>query len=112
MATSSYDSDFSLKVEQFKVQAGATLAQWIGGNAVAGCNTIWVQHLSGGTLFILSDGSGSTMSAAALAGASSTGMLFVASATPFEIPGPANFYLAAGGATATVNVMYGKTQGA
>lgn len=111
MSTSSYDSDFSLKTEQKAIPVGATNSLFVGGNLVAGCNTVWLQHLSGGTLFITSDGSGSTLSGTALIAAASTGSFYVPPLTPFEVPGPANFYLTAAGATAVVNIMYGKTQG-
>ena len=112
MSTSSYDSTFSLKTEQRFAPTGATNGLFISGNSVAGCNTVWLQHMAGGTLFILSDGSGSTLSAAALAAASSTGSMWIpALQPPFAIPGPAGFYLYASGATATVNLMYGKSQG-
>ena len=110
MSISSSDSIFAIKTEKYAVPAGATLAQYVDGEAVAGCNNMWVQHLAGGTLFIMSDGSGSTLSAAALAAQSSSGSLYIPPLTPFQIMGPASMYLVAAGATATVNVMYGKTQ--
>lgn len=107
---SSHDGIFTVKTEQRAVPAGATLAVFVAADEVAGCNQMWVQHLSGGTLFINGDGSGATLSAAALAAAASTGSLYVPALTPFFIPGQPAFYLVAAGATALVNIMYGKTQ--
>lgn len=109
MATSSYDSIFALKTEQVVVPAGHTAAVFVTGNA-AGCNRVFLNQISGGTLFILGDGTGSTMSAAALLNAGATLGGFHVPAGILQIPGAPNFYLSAPGATAVVSLMYGKAQ--
>lgn len=110
MSTSSNDSTLSLKTQIVTVPAGVTAAVFINGGAVSGCNTIWLQLVGGSTLLILADGTGSTMSQAALiTQGQTTGSFFVPTPTPFMIPGPANFYIAAGATQSIVNVMYGKT---
>ena len=111
MSISSSDSNFALKTKQVTVPAGSTAAVFINGTVEAGCNNIWLQHFGGGTLLIFSDGSGSTMSQSALiTQGATTGGFFIPAGEAFQIPGPANFYLASGSTQAIVSVMFGKTQ--
>lgn len=110
MATSGSDSIFSVGVTQIAVPVGATVAVFVQGQA--GQNSMLYRNLTGGTLLNLGCGaSGTTLTAAQLVSVGLSGG-YVLTTAEYSVDGPANFYLAAPGATQVVCFMFGKTQGA
>jgi hypothetical protein len=124
MATTSFDSVFTLGATRIQVPVGATLALYC--KPQEGQLGWQLKYLSGGTCEILPTGIGSsgfnlsfatTLSAASLAAFSGGGYLLgaVGSTGPgFEslnISGPAAFYLSSTGATAIIAALLLKGQG-
>ena len=112
MATSSFDSIFSLYTQRVTVPLGATNLVLVDGNAIAGANSVLIKMVSGGTLEILGVTTGVTLSAAAGASAQAAGGGFpMDTSTLIPISGPVRFYMAATGATCVAQLMWGRSQG-
>jgi hypothetical protein len=108
MSTSSYDSVFALGATRVIVPVGATLAVLM--TPVAGQNSILLKYFSGGTCEIIGCTLGQTLSAADLSSASGSGYL-LGSSEILQIDGPARYYLSSTGATTTLMLLIGKSQG-
>lgn len=66
------------------------------------CAGMFVKYQSGGTLAVMPNASGLTVT---------SGYLLLSGEQPLNIDGPAQFFLAAGGATAVAAVMFKRTAG-
>lgn len=95
---SSPDDIFFIQTQNFNVGTGGTLQVGVSGGV--GCNNILLKHMSGGTLYIR----GWTGQAFATGYVTTVGEVVT-------FGGPAQFWLEAGGATAVVGVIRGKTAG-
>ena len=107
MATSSYDSCFRVGATTFSLAAGITTAsayipptQYLIGSVVS--------YVSGGTLLLIGTDVGVTLASATLA----VSDVYQVPTGGISINGPASYYLAAGGATTTVSILFCYNQGA
>lgn len=101
MSTSSSDSVFSLGTTLIQLTPGGSFPVFF--QSVAGQNGWHIKYQSGGTLFLIGSQLGTTISSAALLGATGHYMFGVNEA--LDIGGPCNFYLVALGATTLVNAL-------
>lgn len=109
MATSSYDSVFSLETGRISVPSGATNAVLFDSNVVPECVGAKLRYVSGGTLEIIGVTMGVTLAAATLAAASGNSWPFLA-ADIYDTGGPSRFYLSATGATVVVAYIRNKSE--
>lgn len=101
----------NLQPQIVTVPVGVTVGVFVG--PVAGQASVLVENLtSGATLFLMQSNVGSTMPGATLAALFATFAYAVPTApNTVNIEGPASFYLAATGATATVHLLRKLTSG-
>lgn len=107
MATSSYDSIHRVGATTFSLAAGITTSSaYIPPTAYLISTRI--SYVSGGTLLLIGTDTGVTLASATLAASD----IYQVPTTTIVLEGPAPFYLAAGGATTTVSLLFNFSQGA
>lgn len=106
------DQVFGVTTGQFTIPVGVTVATLIDAGSVPGCQSVYLEYFSGGTLQLLGVNNGATLTAAQLVAAGVTLSGYVMpTGRGVSIDGPARFYLAATGATTIVNFIFGRSMG-